>query len=152
MAFKAWSTAFDDGGAISRRHSKEAENVAPAIEWSDPPSGTRSYALLCEDPDAASGIFTHWLMWDIPGDCRAIPEGFEPGKLGVAGTNDFGEQGYGGPLPPAGHGPHRYIFKLYALDMKRIPLSPGGRRTEFERALWGHVIEETSVTGKYERT
>lgn len=151
MAFKAWSTAFDEGGAIPMRHSKEGENLAPAIEWSEPPSGTRSYALLCEDPDAPLGIFTHWMMWDIPGDTTAIAEGSAPGQVGHAGTNDFGEEGYGGPLPPAGHGPHRYFFKVYALDMKRIPLANGARRTEFERALWGHVIEETSVMGKYER-
>ncbi len=151
MAFKAWSTAFDEGGSIPLRNSKEGENVAPAIEWSGPPSGTRSYALLCEDPDAPSGNFTHWMVWDIPGDCLAIPEGFEPGKLGITGTNDFGDEGYGGPLPPSGHGPHRYIFKVYALDMKRIPLMHGARRNDFERALWGHVIEETSVMGKYER-
>lgn len=152
MAFKAWSTAFDDGGMIPLRHSKEGENLAPAIEWSEPPSGTRSFALLCEDPDAPSGVFTHWMIWDIPGDATSVAEGFTPGRIGITGLNDFGEEGYGGPLPPKGHGPHRYIFKVYALDMKRIPLMHGARRAEFERALWGHVIEETSVMGKYERT
>jgi len=151
MAFKAWSTAFDDGGLIPLRHSKEGENLAPAIEWAEPPSGTRSYVLLCEDPDAPSGAFTHWMIWDIPADVTSIAEGFKPGSIGVSGTNDFGEEGYGGPLPPAGHGPHRYIFKVCALDMKRIPLPHGAHRNEFERALWGHVIEETSVMGKYER-
>ena len=152
MAFKAWSTAFDDGGLIPLRHSKEGENLAPAIEWAEPPSGTRSYVLLCEDPDAPSGTFTHWMIWDIPADVTSIAEGFKPGSIGISGTNDFGEEGYGGPLPPAGHGPHRYIFKVYALDMKRIPLPHGAHRNEFERALWGHVIEETSVMGKYERS
>jgi hypothetical protein len=152
MAFKTWSTAFDDGGEIPARHSKEGENVAPAIEWSGPPSGTRSFAVLCEDPDAPSGVFTHWLIWDIPADVSSIDEGFTPGRLGVAGLNDFGEEGYGGPLPPKGHGSHRYIFKVFALDMKRIPLPHGSRHGEFERALWGHVIEETSVMGRYERS
>lgn len=152
MAFRAWSTAFDDGGTIPARHSKEGENVAPAIEWAEPPSGTRSFALLCKDPDAPSGVFTHWLIWDIPGDVSSIAEGCTPGLVGVSGTNDFGEEGYGGPLPPKGHGPHRYIFKVLALDMKRIPLPHGARHGEFERALWGHVIEEAHVTGRYERS
>jgi len=152
MAFRVWSTGFDDGGDIPFRHSKEGDNVAPAIEWAEPPSGTRSFALLCEDPDAPSGMFTHWMIWDIPGDAAGIPEGFVPGSVGITGENDFGEEGFGGPLPPKGHGPHRYIFRVFALDMKRIPLSHGARHSEFERALWGHVIEEARVTGRYERT
>lgn len=152
MAFKIKTTAFDEGGQIPQRFSKDGGNVAPAIEWEDPPSGTRSFALMCDDPDAPSGVFTHWMVWDIPADVRTVNEGYEPGRVGVAGLNDYGEEGYGGPCPPKGHGPHRYQFKVYALDMKRIPLAHGARREEFERALWGHVIDEVWLTGTYERT
>jgi len=151
MAFRAWSTAFDEGGVIPARYTGDGEDIAPAIEWAEAPSGTKSFALICDDPDAPNGTWTHWMLWDIPNDTGAIPEGFTPGRLGTSGQNDFGKEGYGGPAPPSGHGVHHYHFKVLALDMKRLPVHHGARREELERALWGHVIEEARVTGTYER-
>ncbi len=151
MAFRVRVLAFDEGAEIPRRHTGEGEDLSPALEWEDLPSGTRSLAVLMDDPDAPAGVWTHWMLWDIPSGEHGIPEGFVPGRVGTSGTNDFGKEGYGGPMPPQGHGPHRYYFKVYALDMSRLNLHAGTKRWEFEKALRGHVIEETWVMGRYER-
>ena len=152
MAFRVRVLAFDEGATIPQRHTGEGEDLSPAIEWEDLPDGTRSLALLVDDPDAPSGVWTHWLLWDIPSSEHGLAEGFQPGRVGVSGINDFGKEGYGGPMPPMGHGPHRYFFKLYALDMSRLNLHSGTKRWEFEKALRGHVISEAWAMGRYERT
>lgn len=151
MAFQVRVLAFDEGASIPKRHTGEGEDLSPAIEWTDVPEGTRGFALVADDPDAPSGVWTHWLLWDIPASEHGLAEGFQPGRVGTTGTNDFGHLGYGGPMPPPGHGPHRYFFKLYALDMSRLMLSPGAHRWELDKTLRGHVIAEAWVMGRYER-
>ena len=151
MAFRVRVLAFDEGATIPTRYTGEGEDLSPAIEWEDLPDGTRSLALMMDDPDAPAGVWTHWLMWDIPPAEHGIAEGFQPGRLGISGINDFGREGYGGPMPPKGHGPHRYYFKVYALDMSRLNLHAGTKRWEFEKALRGHVISEAWTMGRYER-
>jgi hypothetical protein len=151
MAFRIRSLAFDEGGWIPKRHTGEGEDLSPPLEWQDLPPGTRSLALVMDDPDAPGGVWTHWILWDIPVTETGLAEGFTPGRLGESGVNDFGKEGYNGPMPPRGHGPHRYFFKLYALDTRHLMVASGVKRHEFDKALRGHVLEETWTMGRYER-
>lgn len=151
MAFRIRVLAFNEGELIPARYTSDGENVSPAIEWDDLPSGTRSLALLVDDPDAPTGTWTHWLLWDIPATRSGVAEGFLPGLLGTSGINDFGNPGYGGPAPPTGHGVHRYRFRLFALDTPRLMLREGGDRHKFDKALFGHDLGEACYVGKYER-
>ncbi len=151
MAFRIRSLAFDEGGWIPARHTGEGEDLSPALEWQDIPPGTRSLALVMDDPDAPGGVWTHWILWDIPLTEAGLAEGFVPGRLGISGVNDFGKEGYNGPMPPRGHGPHRYFFRLYALDTRHLMVSSGVKRHEFDKALRGHIIDETATMGRYER-
>src|SRR5438874_11965395 len=119
MALDLTSTAFQEGQSIPKEYTGDGRNVSPPLQWSDPPTGTRSLALVCEDPDAPRGTFTHWAIFNLPAESRELSAGVpaEPAlPNGTAqATNDFGKVGYGGPSPPPGK-PHRYVFKLYALD------------------------------------
>ena len=115
MGFQVFSSAFADGGWIPDLHTCSGADISPAIEWSGAPTDTRSFALLVEDPDAPAGVWCHWLLYDLGGQIRALPQGYKPGSLGISGSNDFGKPGYGGPCPPKGHAPHRYFFRLSAL-------------------------------------
>jgi Raf kinase inhibitor-like YbhB/YbcL family protein len=147
MALSLSSTAFEHEGQIPTRHSCEGEDLSPPLSWSDLPDGTRSLALICDDPDAPSGTFVHWLAWRIdPGR-----DGLGEGEAAPAeGTGGFGETGYRGPCPPPGHGPHRYFFRLHALDAE-LDLAPGASREELEGAIEGHVLESAELMGTYER-
>jgi Raf kinase inhibitor-like YbhB/YbcL family protein len=151
MPFQIHAHTFHEGETIPKRHSGEGENLSPPLDWSDVPNYTRSFVLVADDPDAPAGTWDHWLIWDIPAKTSELPEGCQPGFAGVAGTNSFGALGYGGPMPPAGHGPHRYFFHLYALDISTLHVHQGARRAELERAMRGHVLEEACVMGRYER-
>ena len=152
MSFRIRPLSFSEGETIPARYTGDGENLSPALAWDDPPSGTRSFALVVDDPDAPTGTFTHWLRWDIPGSLRELPEGVLSGTLGHDGVNDFGQPAYVGPCPPKGHGSHRYQFKLYALDTSRLMLPEGAKRFEFDKALHGHDLEESWATGRYERS
>jgi Raf kinase inhibitor-like YbhB/YbcL family protein len=147
MALSLTSTAFEHGEEIPHRHSCEGEDVSPPLAWSEAPSATRSLALICDDPDAPSGVFVHWVAWGIDPDQGGLGEGKAPPSEGTGG---FGEAGYRGPCPPPGHGPHRYFFQLYALD-EDVELSSGASREELEAAIQGHVLESTELMGTYER-
>jgi len=151
MPFKLESAAFAEGGVIPRLHTCEGADLSPALEWNGEPDGARSFALIVDDPDAPGGVWNHWLLWDLPRSTHALAQGFKSGQAGESGTNDFGRLGYGGPCPPKGHGPHRYFFKLYALDVASLGLHRGAKRTELDRALAGHVIGEAQRMGRYER-
>ena len=151
MAFKVKVPAFREGETIPKRHSCEGNDLSPAVEWSEAPPGTKSFALIVDDPDAPVGTWNHWLLWDIPATTASIPEGFQPGRVGTSGNNDFGKPGYGGPCPPKGHGPHRYYFKLFALDIDRLGLAAGAKRADLDKTLKSHVIGETWTMGRYER-
>lgn len=143
--------AFSDGGQIPQLHTCEGADVSPSLEWSGEPGGTQSFALIVDDPDAPAGTWNHWLLWDIPAATRALAQGWKPGQPGLSGTNDFGKRGYGGPCPPKGHGPHRYFFKLYALDAPTLKLADGAKRGELDRGIRNHVLAEAQYMGRYER-
>ena len=147
MAFTLRSPEFKDGEAIPRRFTCDGDDLAPPLAWSGAPEATRSFGLIVDDPDAPRGTFTHWMLYDIPAATTELNEE-PPGK---ALRNDFGRAEYGGPCPPAGHGAHRYIFTLYALDVSVLDV-PGKTRGAFERALQTHTIATARLTGRYERT
>jgi Raf kinase inhibitor-like YbhB/YbcL family protein len=118
------SSTFSDGGSIPRRFTCEGENLSPPLHWSDAPAKTRSFAVLCEDPDAPAGTWHHWAAYDIAAERTALPEDAcrHGGKDGLKeAINDFGRSGYGGPCPPRGDGPHHYGFRLLALSTDRVP-------------------------------
>jgi Raf kinase inhibitor-like YbhB/YbcL family protein len=151
MSFRLTSPAFLEGGLIPRLHTCEGADLSPALEWNGEPEETKSFVLIVDDPDASVGTWNHWLLWDLPVSTHTLAQGLKAGHTGESGTNDFGGLGYGGPCPPKGHGPHRYFFKLYAVDVPSLGLSRGSRRAELERALKGHSRGEAQYIGRYER-
>jgi Raf kinase inhibitor-like YbhB/YbcL family protein len=152
-AMKLTSTAFADGQPIPAKFSYENSSISPALAWSDAPAGTKSFALVCDDPDAPSGDWVHWVIYDIPATITALPEhvpALETLSNGASqGVNDFGRVGYGGPCPPPGK-PHRYFFRLYALDANPA-LSPSPRKSDLLRAIQGHILAEAQLIGTYQR-
>lgn len=149
MAFVLSTTSFNDGDNIPERYSRDGEDVSPPLTWVRAPVGTHSFALIVHDPDAPMGDFTHWVLFNIPNDRDHLAEG-EKG-VGVKGHNDYGGNGYGGPQPPRGHGPHRYFFHLYALEADHLALVEGASRADVEAAMKGHILAEAQVMGRYER-
>jgi Raf kinase inhibitor-like YbhB/YbcL family protein len=147
------SPAFRPGGPIPRHHTGDGMDLSPPLIWTDPPDGTRSFALVCDDPDAPGKVWTHWLAWDLPPVLRGLPEAvpadpdLDDGS--EQGTNSFGYVGYGGPAPPRG-APHRYVFRLYALDQP-VGLSAGATKQEVLAAMVGHVLAEAELIGTYQR-
>ena len=143
------SPAFGFGDPIPREHSAEGDNVSPPLRWSGIPDGTRQLAVVCHDPDApmAHG-FTHWVVYGIPPSSTGIEEG--GGGEFTEGANDFGNKGYGGPLPPEGHGRHHYFFFLYALGTE-IEQGPGLTRLQLLDQISDHVVEMNRLVGTYER-
>jgi Raf kinase inhibitor-like YbhB/YbcL family protein len=146
------SSAFSDGGAIPTRHTGEAEDVSPALLWSDVPDGAKSFALICHDPDAplvkpGTYGFVHWVLYGIPGDVSALAQGC--GDY-VQGVNDFGTAGYGGPMPPEGHGTHHYFFWLLALD-NEPDLPAGLTMWELLDKIEPNVIGMNRLVGTYIR-
>ncbi|HJT88662.1 MAG TPA: YbhB/YbcL family Raf kinase inhibitor-like protein [Bryobacteraceae bacterium] len=131
-------------------HTCQGADVSPSLEWKDEPRDTRSFALIVDDPDAPAGTWRHWVLYDIPPQVHNLAQGYKPGNLGVSGTNDFGKPGYGGPCPPKGK-PHRYYFKLYALDVHTLGLPAGIQANELENAMKGHIRGETQYMGRYQR-
>jgi Raf kinase inhibitor-like YbhB/YbcL family protein len=150
VAFKLMINAFAEGGAMPNLLTCDGADLSPSLEWSGEPRDTKSFALIVDDPDAPAGVWNHWLLWDIPASLHALAQGFKPGKLGESGTNDFGKLGYNGPCPPRG-GPHRYFFKLHALDVPSLGLRAGSKRDALDRALHGHVLAKTEHMGRYGR-
>jgi Raf kinase inhibitor-like YbhB/YbcL family protein len=146
MAFTLTSSAFRDGETIPTRFTCEGEDVPPPLAWSSPPAGTRGFALIMDDPDAPGGTFTHWLLHDIPATAASL-DGDDQGRALVT---SFRRRGYGGPCPPPGHGPHRYVFALHALDVDRLEID-GKDRGALERALRGHTLAVAHLMGRYER-
>jgi len=151
MAFQLFSAAFASNGWIPALHTCQGADLSPALEWSGEPGGTRSFALIVDDPDAPAGTWNHWLLWDIPSKVHNLTQGFKAGTVGVSGRNDFDRTGYGGPCPPKGHGPHRYFFKLYALGVETLGLQEGKKRASLDHAMAGHVLAEVQFMGRFER-
>jgi Raf kinase inhibitor-like YbhB/YbcL family protein len=153
MSFEIKTTAFSDGNEIPKMYTCDGADVSPSLNWKDAPAGTQSFALIADDPDAPVGTWTHWVIWNIPATATALPEGMqkvEESSGGIRqGRNDFSRIGYGGPCPPAGK-PHRYFFKLYALDTK-LDIKPGAGRKELERTMKGHILSQAELKGKYGR-
>jgi Raf kinase inhibitor-like YbhB/YbcL family protein len=153
VPFELKSTAFKHGGDIPKKCTCEGPNVSPPLDWSEPPAGTQSFALITDDPDAPMGTWVHWVAYDLPAGARQLPEGVPQGDElqggGRQGRNDFPEIGYGGPCPPPGK-PHRYFFKLYALD-KKLGLQSGATKQEVEGAMQGHTLGKAELMGKYKR-
>jgi Raf kinase inhibitor-like YbhB/YbcL family protein len=153
MAFELTSTAFQDGEPIPRQYTGDGRNISPPLQWRDPPAGTRGLALICEDPDAPRGTFTHWVVFNLPAESRELAESVpSEGALPngtTQGINDFGKVGYGGPSPPPGK-PHRYLFKLQALDQP-VELPPGATKSQLLAAVKGHVLGEAQFMGTFGR-
>jgi Raf kinase inhibitor-like YbhB/YbcL family protein len=148
MKIPITSTAFENGTPIPKRFTGDDADVSPPLAWAEPPSGTKSLALICDDPDAPRGAWVHWVLFNLPANLRGLPEGAPVGDA-VDGTNDFGNLGYGGPAPPKGK-PHRYFFKLYALN-KTLDLPAGATKDEVLAACKGHVLAEGEWMGTYQR-
>jgi len=150
MGMRLSSEVIQEGGLIPKRYTCDGENVSPPLSWSGLPEGTRSLALICEDPDAPSGNWVHWVLFNIPPDITTLEEGLPQKERlsdgSVQGVNDFHKVGYGGPCPPSGT--HRYDFRLYALDTF-LDLKPGAKKDRLLKAMRGHVIAEGRLTGAY---
>lgn len=146
------TSVFMNEESIPREYSCDGANVSPPLRWSGVPEGTKSFALIMDDPDAPGSTFVHWVYYDIPADVHELPKGVPAEKApdigGTQGSNDFRKIGYGGPCPPGGE--HRYYFKLYALDTT-IDLAPGKTKKELLDAMNGHILEETQLMGTYAR-
>lgn len=154
MTMQLRSSAFLDGETIPRRHTCDGEDLSPPLEWSGHPAQARSFAVVCDDPDAPGGTWHHWAAYDIPADHSGLAEGAAQrgGEIGFKqAVNDFGRQAYGGPCPPHRHGPHHYHFRILALSVARLPLSGRPSCKDIERAARKHVIAEASLVGLYER-
>ena len=154
MALALSSGSFANHGFIPKKFTCDGADVSPELSWTNPPAGAHSFALIADDPDAPLGTWTHWVIFDLPPTARSLPEDASRimDKLpdgGRQGLNDSGKIGYGGPCPPPGK-PHRYFFKLYALDRK-LGLEPGSTRARVEQTMQGHVLAEADWMGQYQR-
>lgn len=147
------STAFTQGGKIPAKHTGEGEDVSPALTWTQAPDGARAFAVICHDPDAplvtpgGTYGFVHWVLYNLPAGTHQLAEGTGEG---TAGVNDFGNQGYGGPMPPDGHGVHNYFFWVLALD-KELNLEPGLTLWQLLAKAEPHIIGMNRLVGTYQR-
>jgi Raf kinase inhibitor-like YbhB/YbcL family protein len=146
LAMKMTSSAFENNQNIPSKHTCEGQDVSPALHITDIPTGTKSLAIVVDDPDAPKGTFDHWIAWNIPANTKDLAEGASVPKQG---TNGFSEQRYRGPCPPPGK-PHRYFFKLYALDAM-IDIPAGSSKKALEQAMEGHILGQTQLVGLYKR-
>jgi Raf kinase inhibitor-like YbhB/YbcL family protein len=150
---KIISPAFADGAPVPVEHTCEGNGSSPGLAWSEVPVNTRSFALVCDDPDAPRGTWVHWLLFNLPADAvelaPAVPPAPELPSGARQGINDSGNVGYGGPCPPRGR-PHRYFFRLYALDCT-LNLAPGVKRPDLDQAMAGHVLADATLMGTFQR-
>ncbi|MEW5994186.1 MAG: YbhB/YbcL family Raf kinase inhibitor-like protein [Candidatus Zixiibacteriota bacterium] len=153
MALTLTSSVFVEGGMIPKQYTCDGPDISPPLSWTGVPEGTKSLALICDDPDAPAKTWVHWVYYNIPHDLGQLPEGLptdeEPFTGGRQGANDFRRTGYGGPCPPGGT--HRYFFKLYALDTM-LDLSGRVTKADLEQAMEGHVLASGQLMGKYRRS
>jgi Raf kinase inhibitor-like YbhB/YbcL family protein len=147
------SSAFREGDNVPVKHTADGPNVSPPLAWTGAPGNTQSFALICDDPDAPRGTWVHWVLFNLPADATSLPEGVRAHDTLASGAhqgkNDFGKVGYGGPSPPRGK-PHRYFFRLYALDAA-LNLPAGCSRADLDAALQGHLLASAQLMGKYGR-
>jgi Raf kinase inhibitor-like YbhB/YbcL family protein len=145
MPFAVSSPAFKEGATVPKEFTCDGSDTPPPIQISDPPERTKSFAVIMDDPDAPKGTFTHWLAYDMAAKGAELQV-----RAGKALRNSFGRETYGGPCPPPGHGPHRYFFTVYAVDVPSLALS-GEARQDLEKALESHGLARAQFMGKYER-
>jgi Raf kinase inhibitor-like YbhB/YbcL family protein len=151
------SSAFPESGKIPRKYTCDGEDKSPPLEWSAVPAAAHSLALICEDPDAPMGTWSHWVVYNISPTVKSLAEGVAPEEtvkvegeaIASQGKNDFRKIGYGGPCPPGGT--HRYFFRIYALDTK-LALGPGATRREVLKAIGGHIVAVGRLMGNYARS
>lgn len=147
------TTAFPAGGTIPRQFTCSGENISPALSWSPGPTRTRSFVLIVDDPDAPAGTWVHWVVYNLPPSVRQLPEHVPTGDTvaggGQQGLNDFPVNGYGGPCPPPGK-PHRYFFRLYALDTV-LDLRPPVHRHDVDSGVKGHILAQAQLMGTFGR-
>jgi Raf kinase inhibitor-like YbhB/YbcL family protein len=147
------SSAFQSGAEIPRKYTCDANDVSPWLSWDKAPAGTKAFALIADDPDAPVGTWVHWVIYDLPGDTKELAEGIATSETlangAKQGINDFRKVGYGGPCPPPGL-PHRYFFKLYALDAP-TNLKPRATKQQLLDGMKGHVLSEAELMGRYKR-
>ena len=152
MEIKLTSTAFKEGEAIPRQYTCDGINISPPLEWTGVPKSAKTIALIADDPDAPSGTFVHWVLYNLPAANIGLVENLPPTEDlkagGFQGKNDFGKVGYGGPCPPSGT--HRYFFKTYALDAE-LPLKGGATKAEIENAMQAHIIARGQLMGTFSR-
>ncbi len=152
LPFSLTSTAFGPNAPIPRLYTCDGRDASPPLQWNDPPPGTRSFALIMDDPDAPGGIWVHWVLYNLPAEARSLPEAVPPDAARPDGSrhgkNSWGKPGYGGPCPPAGT--HRYVFKLYALDVM-LNLAAGANKAQLLQAMEGHVLAQAELMGTYAR-
>jgi Raf kinase inhibitor-like YbhB/YbcL family protein len=153
MAFELTSSAFKEGERIPDRYTCEGEDVSPPLHWSVPPAATKSFVLIADDPDAPGGTWVHWVIYNLSLDLRGLPEGVPATDHwlngALQGLTDFKRVGYGGPCPPPGK-PHRYYFKLYALDVV-LNLKSRATKSRVLEACEGHVLAEAQLMGRFGR-
>jgi hypothetical protein len=149
MALKLTSPAFQNDETIPQTHVQAGENKSPPLLWLGAPKGTKSFVLVVEDHDAPVGTVTHWVAYDIPADSDGLLEGLDSDQV-PQGANDMGHTGYDGPKPPKGHGPHRYHFRLAALDTNSLGLSGNPDPNIVKKAARSHVMAETELVGTFE--
>ena len=149
------SSAFRHGEEIPKKFTCDDIDVSPSLSWSGAPEETRSFALICDDPDAPVGVWVHWVIYNIPAGTNNLQEAVPTTEILVSGArqgeNDFGRIGYGGPCPPPGHGYHRYFFKLYALNTVLDLKDRKVTKKVLLEAMKGHVLAEAQLMGKYKR-
>ena len=152
MSISLTSNAFIEGAMIPQRYSCDGEDISPHLAWTDVPSGTRSLALICDDPDAPVGTWDHWVVYNIPADVHSLQEGIAEKAIldngAVHGNNSWGRIGYGGPCPPSGT--HRYFFKIFALDTL-LDLKSGSTTSQLLEAMEGHILAQGQLMGRYQR-
>jgi Raf kinase inhibitor-like YbhB/YbcL family protein len=153
MALSVSSPSFASGAEIPKKFTCDGSDISPQLVWTEPPSGTKSFALLVDDPDAPAGNWNHWTLWNLPPTARGLPEAVGKDTTLPDGTqqgrNDFRKTGYNGPCPPPGK-PHRYYFKLFALDAT-LDLKPGASKRELETAMKEHILAQAEWMGRYGR-
>jgi Raf kinase inhibitor-like YbhB/YbcL family protein len=159
MAFELTSPAFKNDERIPKKHTGEGADTSPALNWTSAPIGTQSFALIMDDPDAPVGLWLHWVLYDIPASLTALPEGVAKNDILPDGSKhgrswgvkdaECDRVGYFGPLPPPGK-PHRYFFKLYALDTM-LGLPSKAAKTQVIAAMKGHILAQAQLIGVYER-
>jgi Raf kinase inhibitor-like YbhB/YbcL family protein len=146
------SPAFTEGGMLPAKYTCDGQDISPPLEWKNVPAGTKSLAMIHDDPDAPMGTWVHWVAYNISPNITMLDEDVKPEKVfnnGMRqGNNDWPKIGYGGPCPPSGT--HRYYFKLYALDTM-LDLRPGATKAQVLQAMKGHILAEAQLMGKYRR-